>query len=873
MRAILRSRRNAAPPQWQRLRYGGDGLDASVGVFHHRCVESLPSGTVTFLFTDIEGSTRLLHDVGDRYADLLDDHRRVLRDAFARHGGVEVDTQGDAFFVAFARASDALAAAAEGQSALRDGPVRVRMGIHTGEPVLTSEGYVGIDVHRAARIAACGHGGQVLLSQSTRDLVSAQGVRDLGEHRLKDLSAAERVFQLGEERFPPLRSLRRTNLPVPATPFVGRRRELKEVVDLLRRDDVRLLTLTGPGGTGKTRLALQAAAEIAEDVPDGIWWISLAALRDPALTVDAVAKSLEVRERPGIPLEELLAETLAAKRALLLIDNAEHLLPQVATQIARLRQADGPTFLVTSRERLQLQGEHAWMVPSLDTEDGAALFTARARALGPEFSETPTTAAICARLDNLPLALELAAARTQIFSPEELLERLGRGLDLKGGRDADPRQQTLRATISWSYDLLMPDEKQLFVRLAVFSGGCTFEAAEAVCEAEAETLLSLVERSLVRVREAEGRARYWMLETIREFAGEQLADFGETDRLWLRHAEFFVALAERADPHLRHGPDQQLWGDRIASDYDNIRAAMNFALAQAPLLALRLIGRLTFFVWQRGGFEEARAWVDVILADAAGQPDELVGRAHEFAAVVAERLGNLGDETRHADAAYAAFGRAGDEHGLANALRERGKAASAAGDHARATVLYKELAELAERIGDRWNGAVALNNLGDVALQSGDWEPVVELCGRSSALRRELGDEWGAALALGNVAVAEIQLGRLSSAAANVRIALKTSMTVGAHTVVSQSLDAAVLLAVALGRLREAAYLLGATSRLQDELGSVRDQLMEGLFERALESIRATLGQETTDGEIQRGREMPLEEVAACAYAIDASGV
>jgi predicted ATPase len=633
-----------------------------------------------------------------------------------------------------------------------------------------------------------------------------------------------------------------------------------------------LLTLTGPGGTGKTRLALQAAAEIADDVPDGIWWISLAALRDPALTIDAIAKSLEVRERPGVPLEETLADALAAKRALLLIDNAEHLLPQIATQIARLRRVDGPTLLVTSRERLQLQGEHSWMVPSLDTADGAALFTARARALRPEFSETPATAAICDRLDNLPLALELAAARTQIFSPEELLERLGRGLDLRGGRDADPRQQTLRATIRWSYDLLTSDEQQLFIRLALFSGGCTFEAAEAVCEAEVDTLQSLVEKSLVRTREAGGRARYWMLETIREFASEQLEGFGRADALRLRHAEFFVALAERADPHLRHGPGQQVWTDRIAADYDNIRAAMNFALEQAPLLALRLIGRLTFFVWQRGGFEEARSWVEAVLARGAGQPDELVGRAHEFAAVVAERLGNTDDETRHADAAYAAFLRAGDEDGLANALRERGKAASAGGDQARAASLYTELAELAERIGDRWNGAIALNNLGDVALQSGDWEPVVELCGRSSMLRRELGDEWGAALALGNVAVAEVQLGRLSSAARSVRVALETSMTVGADTVVSQLLDAAVLLAVALERMRDAARLLGASSQLQDELGSVRDRLMDDLFERALESIRASLGEDAAGDEIQRGREMSLEEAAACAYAIEAGG-
>jgi predicted ATPase/class 3 adenylate cyclase len=828
-------------------------------------VLGLPSGTVTFLFTDVEGSTRLLNDLGERYADLLGDHRRILRESFARHGGVEVDTQGDAFFVAFTRASDALAAAADGQAALRDGPIRVRMGIHTGEPVLTNEGYIGIDVHRAARIAAAGHGGQVLLSQATRDLVSGEDVRDLGEHRLKDLSAPERVFQLGDERFPPLRSLRRTNLPVPATPFLGRGRELEAVVALLRRDDVRLLTLTGPGGTGKTRLALQAAAEVAEDLPGGVWWVPLAALRDAALMVDAVAKALEVRERPGIPLEETLADSLSAKRALLLIDNVEHLLPEVASQISRLRQADGPTLLVTSRERLQLQGEQAWTVPSLDAEDGAALFTARARALRPEFSETPATAEICSRLDNLPLALELAAARTQMFSSEELLERLGRGLDLRGGRDADPRQQTLRATIGWSYDLLTADEQQLFRRLALFAGGCTYEAAEAICAADADTLQSLIDKSLVRRREAAGQGRYWMLETIREFASEQLEASGELDSLRLRHAEFFVAFAEEADPHLRQGPDQRLWSDRVAADYDNIRAAMSFALERAPLLALRLVGRLSFYVWQRGGFEEARAWAEAVLSDAEGRPDVLVGAAYEFAATVAERLGNTADAARHADAAYEVFLHAGDEQGLANALRERGKAASAAGEPARAAELYAEMAVLTERIGDRWNGAVALNNLGDVAMQAGDWEQVVELCGRSSRLRHELGDEWGMALALTNVAVAEVQLGRLSSAAVSVGIALETSMTVGAETVVVASLGAAVLLAVAQGRMREAARLLGTTYRLQDELGSVQDQLTNDLLERAVDSIRASLGQDAAAMEIQRGRELSLG--AAAAYA------
>ena len=533
---------------------------------------------MTFLFTDIEGSTRLLHEHGVRYAELLSEHRRVLREAFALHGGVEVDTQGDAFFVAFARASDAIAAASDGQAALRGGPISVRMGLHTGEPVVTEEGYVGIDVNRAARIAAAGHGGQVLVSQATCDLVAGATVRDLGEHRLKDLSAPEHLFQLGDADFPRLKTLYQTNLPVPATPFLGRDRELAEVVGLLRREDVRLLTLTGPGGTGKTRLALQAAAEVAEDVPGGVWWIPLAPLRDPALALDAVAKALEVRERPGFTVEETLVDALAATRALLLIDNAEHLLPQVASEIATLRELGGPKLLVTSRERLQLQGEHAWSVPSLDDHDGVALFTARARALRPAFTETPAIGELCARLDNLPLALELAAARVPIFSPEQLLERLRDGVELRGGRDVDPRQQTLDATIRWSYDLLAPEERQLFARLAVFVGGCTYEAAEAVCTADADTLQSLIDKSLVRSREAADGGRYWMLETIREFAAAALEASGEADALRREHADFFTAFAERADPHLRHGPDQQVWVERVAADYDNVRRAMSFAL-------------------------------------------------------------------------------------------------------------------------------------------------------------------------------------------------------------------------------------------------------------------------------------------------------
>src|SRR5512133_3075059 len=689
----------------------------------------LPAGTVTFLFTDVEGSTRLLQEHGEAYAGLLSDHRRVLRDAFALHDGVEVDTQGDAFFVAFARASDALAAATEAQRSLEDGPVKGRIGIHTGEPVLTDDGYVGIDVHRAARIAAVGHGGQVLLSQATRVPSGDAEVRDLGEHRLKDLLAPEPLFQLGDRDFPPLNSLNRTKLPVAATPFLGRDEELREVVELVRRADVRLCTLTGPGGTGKTRLALQAAAEAATDFLDGVWWVPLAPVRDPTLVLSTVATTLDVQEQAGASLAETMTTALSGKRALLLLDNAEHLLPDVAGAVASLRDVRGPKLLVTSRERLRLQGEHAWSVPALEESDGVTLFTTRARAADPSFTPSSAVARLCDELDNLPLALELAAAHVTLFSPEQLLERLGQRLDLTGDRDVDPRQQTLRATIAWSYDLLSPDEQQLFARLAGFAGGCTYEAAEAICKADPRTLQALIDKSLVRRREAAGGPRYWMLETIREFAAEVLEASAGAAETQLEHARFFASFAEEADSHIRRGPDQELWSERMAADYDNVRVAVAYALDSAPEIALRIVGSLPFFVWLRGGFREVRGWIDAALARGGGLDNRLVARVHEGGAAVSERLGDLGAAARHAENAYAASVAAGDEFGRANALRERANVAVGVGDLKRARETLTQWAERADRIGDPWNGAIALNNLGDLALQVGNWEEVVDLCG------------------------------------------------------------------------------------------------------------------------------------------------
>ncbi len=438
----------------------------------------LPAGTVTFLFTDVEGSTRLLQEHGPGYAGLLADHRRALRDAFTRHAGVEVDTQGDAFFVAFPRAADAVAAAADARHELETGPIRVRMGIHTGEPIVTGEGYVGIDVHRAARIAAAAHGGQIVLSDTTRRLLDSDApIRDLGEHRLKDLTGVERLYQLGDGDFPPLRTLDATNLPVAASPLVGRELELGELVALLS-DGTRLLTITGPGGTGKTRLALQVAAELVGTLSDGVFWVPLAGLSDAELLPSEVAQAIGALDD--------LAGFLRGKELLILLDNFERLLDAAPAVSAVLAASKGLRVLVTSRTPLRVSAEREYRLEPLRMNDAAALFVERARAIGRELVPDATVGAICRRLDGLPLAVELAAARTKLLAPERLLERLDSALPLLtgGARDAPERQRTLRATIEWSYDLLDAAGKELFARVSVFAGSFSLAAAEDVCDAD-----------------------------------------------------------------------------------------------------------------------------------------------------------------------------------------------------------------------------------------------------------------------------------------------------------------------------------------------------------------------------------------------------
>jgi predicted ATPase/class 3 adenylate cyclase len=613
----------------------------------------LPVGTVTFLFTDIEGSTRLLQRLGHAgYQAVFEEHVRLIREAIAMGEGVEVSTEGDAFFAVFPSAPHAVVAAVEAQRSMaghlwpESGSVRVRVGLHTGEGILGGDNYVGLDVHRAARIASAGHGGQILVSDTVETLVHravppAVTLRDLGEHRLKDLDDPEHLYQvvvpdlLGE--FPPPRSLdvMPHNLPVQLTEFIGRKGELATIQMLL--SGTRLLTLIGPGGTGKTRLALRTASEALGGFSDGASFVSLAPIRDPRLLASSVAQALGVSESPGRAVLDALTEHLRDKQMLLVLDNFEQILPAASQLAELLAAAPGLKVLVTSRAPLRLAGEQVFPVPPLgvpkaeetDTDallkgDAVSLFVQRARAVDPGFSLTPSNAAavaeIVARLDGLPLAIELAAARLNLFPPEALLDRLMHGSGLLKSSNAGPplRHRTLHDAIGWSYDLLELSEQALFERLAVFVGGFSLDAAEAVAGGAPvndvlEGVSSLLDNSLLRRRMRE-QARFDMLETIREYALARLAEKGEGKEVWRRHALFFLELARAGRPELA-GPASETWLLRLDGEQDNLRAALDWAYGAAEAeLALELGGALWRFWHERGHLREARRRLEDLLA-------------------------------------------------------------------------------------------------------------------------------------------------------------------------------------------------------------------------------------------------------------------
>ncbi len=739
---------------------------------------NLPRGTVTLLFTDIEGSTRLLQCLGERYPDVLAECRGLLRAAFHQHHGHEVDTQGDAFFVAFTRATDAISAAVDAQRALASHPwpegaaVRVRMGLHTGEPSLTSEGYVGLDVHRAARA-----------------------------HRLKDLQQQpSHLFQVVIAGlpidFPPLRTLdtQPNNLPIQPTPFIGREKEVAAVTALLRREDVRLLTLTGPGGTGKTRLGLQVAAELSEVFADGVFFVNLAPISDPSLVVPTIAQTLDVREAAGQPLLDLVSAFLREKQVLLLLDNFE----QVAS--AALEVADLLTVcprlkvLVTSREVLHVRAEREFAVPVLTVPDpkhlpdlvalsqyeAVALFISRAQAVKADFKVTnanaPAVVEICARLDGLPLAIELAAARSKLLPPQALLARLDQRLALltSGARDMPVRQQTLRNTIAWSYHLLEAQEQRLFRQLSVFAGGCTLEAIEAVCTALPDGagqvfdgVASLLDKSLLQQIEQEGEEpRLTILETVREYGLESLRESGEAHESQRAHALYYLAFAEEAEPHLKE-VQQVLWWRQLEQEQENLRTALAWLIGQEEgELALCLSGALWRFWMIRGYWSEGWRWLEAAL----GLP-QMQGRTARRATALygaGELAHRLGHPVARSllEESVSIYRELGDKRGLTESLGEFGSILSAQNDLAAARTLLEEGLVLAREVGDSWLLANALRKVGEFMSYHYDYKSARLNLEESVALYRELKDQHALSSTLHELTEVTVFDGKVAQAAA-----------------------------------------------------------------------------------------------------------
>ncbi|TMG23553.1 MAG: adenylate/guanylate cyclase domain-containing protein [Chloroflexi bacterium] len=821
---------------------------------------SLPTGTVTFLFTDIEGSTKLVQALGDRYAEVLSTHRQIVRSAIEREGGTEVGTEGDSVFAVFPTAAAGIAATATAQRAIDAAAwpagthVRVRMGLHTGEGRLGGENYIGLDVHRASRIAAAGHGGQVIVSESTRTL--AEGalppgtqLRELGAHRLKDLANPERLFQLDimglPVEFPALRSLdaRANNLPIQLTSFVGRQAEIAAVGELL--DHARLVTLTGPGGAGKTRLALQVAAERLMQHSDGVFFVELAPITETAMVPSAIAVTLHLREATDRPVLDTVTDALRDRDMLLVLDNFEQLqdaAPAVATILAA---APKLRVLVTSRGRLHVRGEEEYPVPPLRIPDaahlptitelsqyeGVLLFIERARTARRDFEVTaasaPAIAEIVARLDGLPLAIELAAAKSRILTPDAILGRLGSRLAfLRGGaRDLPARQQTLREAIDWSYQLLAAPDQARLRRLGTFVGGFTIAAAEELLSQDepgvdaVEALESLADQSLIRRLQGEhGEHRLAMLETIREFALERLAEAGEMDELRRRHAQLMLATIERLEPRLASSSEAL---DAVTHDHDNLRAALAWAIETGDAdLGLRL-GYASWRFWQRRGhLREGRSWFERLLAiPGAEAPTAARAKGLTGAAGIAYWQNDYPAAIAWYEEAEAIVRALGDRVWLADALYNTGTTAALVGDLASVTSRLAEGTEIGRELGDDSILGRFLQAAGYMAFMGDRLDeargPLEE--GLKVALR---GTD-PVAIAVGHHTVGQVARlqGHPDDAARHYREAIRITNELGDTAQMTEPLQGLAAVLVALGEPERGVRLLGANVAIRERLG------------------------------------------------------
>lgn len=867
----------------------------------------LPTGTVTFLFTDIEGSTRLWEADSEGMQAAISRHDALVRGAVEAHGGHIFKALGDAFCAAFSTPQQALLAAVAAQQALfaepwrRPGTIRARIALHTGVAELRGSDYFGKPLNRVARLLGIGYGGQILLSSATAELLqdhlpTGTGLHDLGTWRLKDLERPEQVFQLDVQglptEFPELRSveLAPNNLPVQLTSFVGRERELADLHRLVATGHV--VTLTGSGGAGKTRLSIQLAAEAIDTFPDGAFFVDLAGLADASLVPQAIAQVVGMREEAGTRMTTTLARQLSGKRMLVILDNCEHLVTACAEAVeALLRGAPTLTLIATSREALGIAGETVFRVPSLalpaaDTRvalaesESARLFVERAGVVTPGFQVTEDNAAaiaeICRRLDGIPLAIELAAARTPVLSPQEIARRLDDRFRLltSGRRTALPRQQTLGALIAWSYDLLGSEERLLFRRLAVFAGGFTLEASEAVCAADPRagrleapdilnSLAGLVAKSLV-IAEEGATTRYRLLETIRAYGRQHLADSGEEVALRDRHLAWCLELCRRAEPELI-GAHQREWFNRLSAEHDNVRAALAWGLEHAPREMLEMAKSLYWFWQARGHATEGRAWLDTGLArPEASEADALRQGGLLGAGSLAWLLGDHAAARRQLAESAEIAARIGDRRGRAIALTILGHSMVFAEDFVGARAVLEESVAIAREVGDPFVLARSLGTLADAARHEGNDDEAVRVAGEAISMFERAGMDEGIAF---NLYYQSEGLRRRDPARA--RAQLVRAIELFDKIDLPYGLYVALLLLVDLARPapESAARLLGALELLR-ERGGIRDTIADRQMSERVGAARDALGPDRFATLVAEGRSLARAAVLSLAQKL-----
>jgi len=852
-------------------------------------LKELPSGVLTFLFTDVVGSTQLWERNPTEMSAAMALHDAILNREIEAAGGlvVRLKGEGDSFFAVFTRATDAVAAACAVQRALSAAswppaaPIAVRMAMHTGEAELRDGDYYGSAPNRCARLRAIAHGGQVLVSGATeglvRDSLSGEATLvDLGEHRLRDMARPVRVFQLAHPAlrrdFPPLKSLEAQagNLPLQLTGFVGRQRELGEVKSWL--EGHRLVTLTGPGGSGKTRVAQQAAEEVRDRFPDGVWWVDLSLLNDPSQVPEAVAVPLRIREKPGRPIVETLTEELASKKALLLIDNCEHLVEACADVAAAiLRSAAAMRVLATSREALGVPGERVLPVLELSDEEAVQLLAERAQLSNPRFRLTDqnreVVMRVCRKLDRIPLAIELAAARTKLMSMEQLYQRLDHRFTAlgAGGRGSNARQQTLRATADWSYELLETEDKLAFDMLCVCIGGFSLEGADAVCGSAIDALAAvskLVDKSMVVAGETtDGEPRYRILETLREYGLERLAESGQDSLARSRHLEYFVDLAEKKDV----AGDPTAMMATFELELGNYQAAMEACETAAPELGVRLVAALAPCWAMHGQVSKGRAWSERIVSRAG---TDLVPSGWVY-----HELGWLALYEGDIEAATARFERS------ASLAQEAGDPATAGRARLAIAILDLSRDDLVsarsgglqalhdlEVAGDAIGQAAAHHHLGWVSFFSGDYIEAQDHLEHALELRRKKGEPHELSVALANSAWVEVELGRFEVARVRLLEAYQLALAVVDRNMLILALYAAGFLAARIGQSRDALVMTGAGHAIHKAAAV----LVPGPFMRWLESwespLRESLRTEGSDAMAEGSRLGPLE---ATRWAIE----